>query len=557
MQTEIEQAELQLTQDKQRGLIVFRRQHFIQQFFRQRFAGLKVTGDKCQRIRLPAPVFHELAWQFDRIPWHTADTGNARRFDAGQHVVQAVTKLMEQGNHFVMGEERRFAFHRTVKVTGQVSNGLLQAAIGFTHLADTVIHPSTASFMLAGVEVEIEAAAQFAGFIKQIEELHVRMINLNVGTLLRSDAVNAFHHFEQTSDRARFREIRAQLLIADGVEMLLLLFTVIGEIPRIQLLNAMLFLREGAQLLQLFFTLRTRAFSQVIKEVDDLRRALRHFGRQRFIRVGVEAQQLSQLVTQRQLFRHDGAIVPFTGVRTLIGGACRIGAIHLFAQRRVVAVGHDWQVAWNIQRQQPAFLLFSFSLGFCRRQCAFRHTGQLAFIGDQLAPAHSGIKHVVAVSRPQLREARGDFAIALLFIFWQTDTGEFEITQGVIDRFLLRQIQCRVLIALFQVAIRLIQPFMLTDPGAVLREQRQRLFISFTQLRAVFYRIKMADRGENTAQAIVGFRQRLNQVIPGIGRTLRHHFFDFCAALAQHFRHGRHHMFRLDGRKRGKRKRCQ
>lgn len=94
------------------------------------------------------------------------------------------------------------------------------------------------------------------------------MINLNVVTLLRRDAVNAFHHFKQTGDRTLFREVRAQLLIADGVEMLLLLFTVIGEIPRIKLGHAVLFTGKGAQLLQLFFTLRTGAFRQVIKEVD-------------------------------------------------------------------------------------------------------------------------------------------------------------------------------------------------------------------------------------------------------------------------------------------------
>ncbi len=37
MEAEIEQAELQLAQNKQRRLVVLRRQHFIQQLFRQRF----------------------------------------------------------------------------------------------------------------------------------------------------------------------------------------------------------------------------------------------------------------------------------------------------------------------------------------------------------------------------------------------------------------------------------------------------------------------------------------------------------------------------------------
>lgn len=123
MKAEIKQAELQLTQNKQRRLVVLRRQHFIQQLFRQRFAGFIVTRDKRQRLRLPAPVFHKLTRQFDRIPRHTADTGNTSGFDAGQHMVQAVTELVEEGDHFVVSEQRRFTIYRAVEVTSQIRDG--------------------------------------------------------------------------------------------------------------------------------------------------------------------------------------------------------------------------------------------------------------------------------------------------------------------------------------------------------------------------------------------------------------------------------------------------
>lgn len=120
MEAEIEQAELQLAQNKQRRLVIFRCQHFIQQLLRQRLAGFIVTGDKRQRLRLPAPVFHKLARQFDRIPRHPTDPGNTSGFNAGQHMVQAVTELVEQGDHFVMGKQRRFTIYRAVEVAGQI-----------------------------------------------------------------------------------------------------------------------------------------------------------------------------------------------------------------------------------------------------------------------------------------------------------------------------------------------------------------------------------------------------------------------------------------------------
>jgi hypothetical protein len=46
--------------------------------------------------------------------------------------------------------------------------------------------------------------------------------------------------------------------------------------------------------------------------------------------------------------------------------------------------------------------------------------------------------HVVAVLVAQLGQARGDFAVASLLLFWQANPGQLKITQGVIDRFFLR-----------------------------------------------------------------------------------------------------------------------
>ncbi|MGQ7144875.1 hypothetical protein ACUOA8_36055, partial [Escherichia sp. SS-MK2] len=57
---------------------------------------------------------------------------------------------------------------------------------------------------------------------------------------------------------------------------------------------------------------------------------------------------------------------------------------------------------WDIQRQQVAFQLFRFGLGFCRSQRAFRHPRQLRFVGNEFGPAHRRIEDVVAVLVAQL-----------------------------------------------------------------------------------------------------------------------------------------------------------
>ncbi|MNB78907.1 hypothetical protein D3C75_256200 [compost metagenome] len=178
-------------------------------------------------------------------------------------MVQTVAEFVEQGDHFVVGKQRRFAAHRTVKVTGQVGDRLLQRTVGFTHLADTVVHPGAATFVFSGVQIEIEAAAQFVFLVIQLEETHLRVPHVDVVTLFGGDAIDAFDHFKQAVNGFVFREIRAQLLVADAVEMLLLFFAVVRNVPRLQVIHATLGFRKGTQLGQLFLALWTGAFCQI------------------------------------------------------------------------------------------------------------------------------------------------------------------------------------------------------------------------------------------------------------------------------------------------------
>ena len=255
-------------------------------------------------------------------------------------------------------------------------------------------------------------------------------------------------------------------------------------------------------------------------------------------------------MTQREDLFHHLAVVPLTGVRTLIGSASAVSTIHLFAQSLVVAIGHYRQVAWDIQRQQITFQLFRFGLGFCRSQRAFWHPRQLRFVGNEFGPAHCRIEDVVAVLVSQLGKTSGNLTVALLFLFWQTDAREFKVAQCVINRFLLRRVQRGVMIAIAQVAIRFIQPFMLPYPGAVFRQQRQGLFVGFTQFRAIFHRVQVADRGEDTPQHIVHFRQRLAEIFPGVRCPLRYYALHVFAAVVQCLSHGWNDMFRENFRKR-------
>ncbi|MNV39456.1 hypothetical protein D3C71_1310380 [compost metagenome] len=143
----------------------------------------------------------------------------------------------------------------------------------------------------------------------------------------------------------------------------------------------------------------------------------------------------------------------------------------------------------------------------------------------------------------------------MLFLFRQTNPRQLEITQGVIDRFLLGDIQLRVVFTVAQIAIRVVQPLVLADPGAVLREQRQGLFVGFAQFRAVFHRVQVAHRRENTAKHIIHFCQLLAQIVPGVRRALRNHALYRFATIIQRLSYSRDNVFREDFRKGRQRKR--
>ena len=104
MQAEVEQGELQLSHQEQASVEMPRRLHLVEQRLRQQLAALPVLREQVQRGAFPAEVLHELAGQFDGIPFHAGDPADRWPGHFGQHVVQAVAEFVKQGQHFVVAE---------------------------------------------------------------------------------------------------------------------------------------------------------------------------------------------------------------------------------------------------------------------------------------------------------------------------------------------------------------------------------------------------------------------------------------------------------------------
>ena len=147
----VEEAEFHLPRQKQADLEVLRRQHFVEQFARQRPAAFFVCRHVGQRLVFPGEVFHKLARQFYRVPFHAVDAGHAQFVHAGQQVVQAVPGFMEEGNDFVVTEVGGLAVDRRGEVADEVGGRQLQGAVGQAAAAFVVVHPCAAAFAFSGV----------------------------------------------------------------------------------------------------------------------------------------------------------------------------------------------------------------------------------------------------------------------------------------------------------------------------------------------------------------------------------------------------------------------
>ena len=62
-----------------------------------------------QHFPFPAKIFHKLTGQLNSIPLNAIDTGDTQLFHLSEQVMQTVSELMEQRDHFVVREEGGFA----------------------------------------------------------------------------------------------------------------------------------------------------------------------------------------------------------------------------------------------------------------------------------------------------------------------------------------------------------------------------------------------------------------------------------------------------------------
>ena len=147
-------------------------------------------------------------------------------------MVQAVTKLVEQRGHLIMGQQRRFTAYWRGEVAGQEGHWELHAVLGFTAYP-AVGHPRTAPFTFAGVEIQIEPSNRFALF-GNTEEAHVVVIARSAAVFFYLNVVKTLDDLEQAIHDPRRGEVGAKLLLGNSVACFAQFLAGVGDIPRFE-----------------------------------------------------------------------------------------------------------------------------------------------------------------------------------------------------------------------------------------------------------------------------------------------------------------------------------
>ena len=243
---------------------------FLELAFGQGFAALPMAGHAEQGGPVIAPVLHELAGQLHRIPLHVVDAGSLGALHRGEHVLQAMAELVEQGFHLAEGHQAGGLTHRRTLVADQIGHGQDRRAIGSAGTDQAFVHPGTATLAARpAVGIEVESGQGLATVaVVDPEEAHIGMParRLTIGGL-DANAEQAPAELEETLENLGQREPGPQ---GFAVEVESLAAQVIGpeaHIPGLEIggFGSPVALGAGPQIGQLLHGHRVGGSAQILE----------------------------------------------------------------------------------------------------------------------------------------------------------------------------------------------------------------------------------------------------------------------------------------------------
>ena len=180
----------------------------------------------------------------------------------------------------------------------------------------------------------------------------------------------------------------------------------------------------------------------------------------------------------------------------------------------MVGVLQHRQVRRHVQRELPAGLAVGFGGGARGGHDVFRKAQEFLLGRREMRECVRRVEHVVAELRRQFRQAFGDGLEAGLGGGVQLGATEAEVPQAVVDDALPRGRQRTERGAGAKRLVLAIEPLVLRQLGAVLRELRQVRVVDLAQRRAVHHGVHVRDLAPGAIETLVGILEGLDEVVP-------------------------------------------
>ena len=482
-------------------------------------------------VPFPAEVLHELARQFDRVPFNTADAGHMPFVDAGQQMLQAVAEFVEQRDHVVVREQRGLVDSVHDRAVGEVAHQMCDGRLHRVRVrpqpsAAHVVHPGAAAFAAARRRVQVELAGQLrscdgiATGCAGNRPLHAVEADARVPhggvVFANGDVEQRLDDLEQAGEHGWQGEILLDLLLAVSETGFLELFADVWPVRGLWFGQRELRGSENAQVPQVLLGKGPRPGCEVAQELDDTLGRLGHLRYQRELTEVLITQKLGLFLAQGKHLENQLAVVKREKCFfRLVGRTCDVGLVQGSAQCPRVCKLHHGQITRHLERELVAFLL----LRHGRLQGALAHVLGYALhfrFGGVVRVAVGRVQRVLAEFLSKLGLAFLDSRKTVARNALQFGTTQHEVAQGVLVRLALLGVQQG---RIDRLVLR-IEPLVGAQPRPELGHLRQRGVIGSPQLGRVGHAVEMAHRAPGAAQLFRADVEHGCHAIP-VGRKLR------------------------------------
>ena len=258
----------------------------------QWLARLVMEGEGAEEVLLHRIVLHKLGWQLHEVPPYVG-ARETLEASVGEHAVQAVSKLVEEGLYLAQCQEGWLLLGRFGEVHHYTHMRAHIVALVVDPLSLELCHPSSSLLTLAREKVGVEDGEITAILVEHLVCLHVWVIDWDVLVLLEGDAVELVGKSEHAIDHLVQLEVRAEHL---GIEVELLHLQLMGVVTEVPWLDvevvALQFLGKCLYLSHLLHGGRLVGGDEVVQELIYVVDIRSHTMLQHVVGVGIETEQL-------------------------------------------------------------------------------------------------------------------------------------------------------------------------------------------------------------------------------------------------------------------------